>query len=265
MNSDSQQKRLADEGQDLKRILIVDDEALARQRIKRYLKQAQMDFFIEEAESGIEAVEKINALKPDIIFLDVEMPGLSGFDVLKQLPKRPFHIVFQTAYDEFAVQAFEQQACDYLLKPFTAERFGQALENVLGRIANEEKLKALEAKISEKQGYLRKFIVKQGSRLRIVEDQEIACFVSRDHYTCVYFAGLREGITDLSLSNLLERLDPQAFRQLHRNNIVRVASIVSLSLSRNGAMEVELDNGLRLPVSRNRHRLARQIVKNRIH
>jgi two-component system, LytTR family, response regulator len=244
-----------------KRILIVDDEELARQRILRYLKHSEQEFVTREAESGIEAVEIIHEFKPDIIFLDVEMPGLSGFEALKQLPERAFQIVFQTAFDEFAVRAFEEQACDYLLKPFTSERFSQALSNALERVSNEEKLKALEARMSEREGYLRKFVVKQGARLRIVEEQAITCFVSRDHYTCVYFEGLREGITELSLSHLLERLDPQVFRQFHRNNIIRIEALVSLSLSRSGIMEVELNNGLRLPVSRSNRRLARELVK----
>jgi two-component system, LytTR family, response regulator len=247
--------------QQTKRILIVDDEELARQRILRYLKHSEQEFVIKEAESGVEAVEMIHQFKPDIVFLDVEMPGLSGFEALKQLPERAFQIVFQTAFDEFAVRAFEEQACDYLLKPFTSERFQQALSNAVGRVANEEKLKALEARMSEREGYLRKFVVKQGARLRIVEEQAIACFISRDHYTCVYFEGLREGITELSLSHLLERLDPQVFRQFHRNNIIRLEALVSLSLSRSGIMEVELNNGLRLPVSRSNRRLARELVK----
>lgn len=244
-----------------KRILIVDDEELARQRILRYLKQSQQEFIIREAESGIEAVEVIGDFKPDIVFLDVEMPGLSGFEALKQLPDRAFQIVFQTAFDEFAVRAFEEQACDYLLKPFTGERFAQALNNALGRLASEEKLKALEARMSERDGYLRRFVVKQGARLRIVEEQAVACFVSRDHYTCVYFDGLREGITELSLSHLLERVDPQVFRQFHRNNIIRLEALVALSLTRDGVMEAELRNGLRLPVSRSNRRLARELVK----
>jgi two-component system LytT family response regulator len=244
-----------------KRILIVDDEELARQRIARFLQQGAIVFVVEEAESGLEAVGKIISFQPDIVFLDVEMPGLSGFEALQQLPERPFQIVFQTAFDEFAVRAFEEQACDYLLKPFTPERFQQALMNALTRVTSEEKLKALESRMLERNGYLRKLVVKQGARLRVVEEQEIVCFVSRDHYTCVTFEGLREGITELSLSHLLARLDPLAFRQLHRNNIVRINSMVALSLTRHGRMEVELDNGMRLPVSRSHHQSARRLFK----
>src|ERR1044072_1618212 len=105
---------------DAKRILLVDDEALARQRLRRYLAQTEYRFVLEEAQSGLEAVEKIHTFQPDIIFLDIEMPGLNGFEVLQQVNERPFQVVFQTAFDEFAVRAFEALASDYLLKPFTS-------------------------------------------------------------------------------------------------------------------------------------------------
>ncbi|MCI0487600.1 MAG: LytTR family DNA-binding domain-containing protein [Blastocatellia bacterium] len=246
---------------DPRRILIVDDEPLARQRVSRYLKQSGRSLVVEAAATGLEAVERIREFEPDIVFLDVEMPGLSGFEVLQQFDERPFHVVFQTAYDEFALRAFEEHACDYLLKPFTPERFLESLDRALSRVADEERLRALEAAVAERDGYLRRLSVKQGGKLRIVEDKEIACFVSRDHYTCVYFDGSREAITDLSLARLVERLDPAAFKQLHRNNIVRVSEIVSLSNNRDGSMWVELTNGMKLPVSRSRRRHARELVK----
>jgi two-component system LytT family response regulator len=245
-----------------KRILIVDDELLSRQRVARYLHQFDQPLVIEEADSGLKAVEMIRAFHPDIVLLDVEMPGLTGFEVLQQFDERPFHVIFQTAYDEFAIRAFEEQACDYLLKPFTITRLHQALRRVLERAADEARLKALEAMIAERDGHLRRLSVKQGGRLRIIEEQEIHCFVSRDHYTCVYFADAREGITDLSLSHLIQRLDPRAFRQFHRNNIVRASAVVALSTDRNGAMEVELTNGMRLPVSRSHRRAARELIKS---
>src|SRR5262245_6505959 len=123
------------------------------------------------------------------------MPGLSGFEVLQQFDERPFHVIFETAYDEFAIRAFEEQACDYLLKPFTAERLHQALNRALSRAADEARLRALEAQIASRDGRLRKLSVKQGSRLRIVGEEEIFCFVSKDHYTHVYFGDGHEGIS----------------------------------------------------------------------
>ncbi len=244
-----------------RRILIVDDEPLARQRLTRYLQESRCDFALAEADSGLQAVEMILTFQPDIIFLDVEMPGFSGFEVLQQFNRRPFQVIFQTAYDEFALRAFEESACDYLLKPFTLERFRQALERVLARVANEERLQALEAKVATRDGYLSKLSVKQGGKLRLVETQTIACFVSRDHYTCAYFDDEREAITELSLTRLTERLDPQRFIQLHRNNIVRASAIVALTTTRAGEMWVELANGMNLAVSRSHRRTARRLLK----
>ena len=244
-----------------KRILIVDDEDLARQRIARYLRQYGQPFAVEEAASGLQAVEKIRAFSPDVIFLDIEMPGFTGFEVLQQFAERPFHLIFQTAYDEFALRAFEEHACNYLLKPFTAGRLHQALARALSRVADQERLRALEARYAERDGYLRRLTVKHGGRLKIVEEKDIVCFVSRDHYTCVYFDGRREGIIDLSIACLSGRLDPRAFRQFHRNNIARLAAIAGLFTSRTGEMWIELNNGMCLPVSRSHRRAARELIK----
>jgi two-component system LytT family response regulator len=245
-----------------KRILIVDDEALARQRVSRYVRQFGHEFLIEEAESGVRAVELIHSFQPEIVFLDVEMPGLNGFEVLQQFEQRPFQVIFQTAYDQFAIRAFEEHACDYLLKPFTAERLHQALSRALSRVADEKKLRALESKMAERNGYLRQLTVKQGNKLRVINELSIFCFVSRDHYTCVYFDDKSEGICELSLTRLMERLDPSKFRQIHRNSIVRVAAVVALGKSADGEVVIELSNGMKLPVSRNNHRAVKQLLES---
>jgi len=261
----SQEKTLADLKRILpKRILIADDEPLARQRITRYVGQFGQEFLIEEAESGLRAVELIQSFQPEIVFLDIEMPGLNGLEVLQQFERRPFQIIFQTAFDQFAIHAFEENACDYLLKPFTAERLHQALTRAFTRVADEKKLLALEARLAERSGYLRQLAVKQGTRLRLVTEQEVHCFVSRDHYTCVYFGEREnyEGICDLSLARLAERLDPNKFCQIHRNSIVRVAAIIALGKSIEGEVCVELSNGMKLPVSRTNQRAVRQLFNS---
>lgn len=252
----------------MKRILVVDDEPLARQRVARYVRQFGQEFLIEEAGSGLRAVELIQSFQPEVVFLDIEMPGLNGLEVLQQFDQRPFQVIFQTAYDQFAILAFEEHACDYLLKPFTVERLHRALARALSRVADEARLRSLETRLAERDGYLRRLTVKQGNRLRIVTDQEIFCFVSRDHYTCVYFAAnpateTFEGICDLSLARLIERLDPKEFRQIHRNSIVQTSSIVTLGRSKDGNVWVELINGMKLPVSRANQREAKELLKMR--
>lgn len=192
------------------------------------------------------------------------MPGLNGFEVLQQFEARPFHVIFQTAYDQFAIRAFEEHACDYLLKPFNAARLHEALERALARTADEARLRALETQLAARAdgaGYLRQLTVKQGARWRIVAAADIFCFVSQDHYTCVYFGAGAEGICELSLARLSERLDPREFQQLHRNNIVRAGALVGLERRRQGEVWVELANGMKLPVSRSHQRRARELLR----
>jgi two-component system LytT family response regulator len=246
-----------------KRILIVDDEELARRRVARYLHDSGGVFEIAEANSGLEAVALIESFKPEIVFLDIEMPGLDGFEVLAQFSQRPFHVIFQTGYDEFAIRAFEEHACDYLLKPFSPARLAQALRRALGRLDDEERLRALEAQFSSQRGHLRRLTIKQGRGWRIVGEEEVVCFVSRDHYTCAHFiAGGNhyEGIVDLSLTELRARLDPQVFRQFHRRHLVRIAAIKSLLTGRDGEWRLEMSNGMRLEVARRSQREAKEVL-----
>lgn len=243
-----------------KRILIVDDEPLALQKLSRYLSKSGHEFTVQEANNGVAAIEAIENFKPDIIFLDIQMPGLSGFEVLQQFAERPFLVVFQTAFDEFAIQAFEEHACDYLLKPFTFDRFQKALSNVLARTIDQERLQALEEKLASKEGYLQRLTVKHGSQIKILSTQQIACFISKNHYTCVYFDGKNEAITELSLSYLIKRLDPVKFKQFHRNNIAQVSAISGLSTTREGEMFIDLINGMKLPISRSNRSIAKKLI-----
>jgi two-component system LytT family response regulator len=224
------------------RVLIVDDEKLARSRIRRFLKDPLPGALIEEAADGPEAVEKTKTFRPQIIFLDIQMPEMSGFDVLKHFEDRPFRIIFQTAYDEFAVQAFEECACDYLLKPFTQERFNKALGRALQGTGS---LEGLDAKI--RRDHLQRISVRVGQKTRIIPVSEIDCFVSKDHYTCVYSQG-REWIVELSLSWLETHLDPARFLRIHRNGIASLEKIASVGPST--APSVLLKTGMEMDLSR---------------
>lgn len=251
-----QEKKLTEQ----KRVLIVDDEPLALQKLSRYLAKSNYDLKIEQASNGLEAVKLIQSFEPEIIFLDIEMPNFSGFDVLRQFEARPFLVVFQTAYDEYAVKAFDECACDYLLKPFTFERFQKALERVLTALSDQKKLQQLETKLTEKKGYLSQLVVKQGTQRRLLNILEIICFISKDHYTCVYFDKNHEAIVDLSLSYLSSRLDPKCFQQLHRNNIICLQRIKSFTTTF-GEMKIVLSNGFELTVSRSNQKIIRDLFK----
>jgi len=247
------------------KILIVDDEPLARQRVARYVRQFDPGLLIETAADGLEAVEKIRSFKPDLVFLDIEMPGLNGFEVLQQFDERPFQIIFQTAYDQFAIRAFEEQAIDYLLKPFNAERLHRALSNALRKRHDETRLRKLEDMLAGRSpgaGYLNRLTVSQGRRLRLVDAGEIWCFISKDHYTHVCFGAGLEGICELSLNRLAERLDPARFMRVHRNSIVRIESIESCGSAPTSGMWIELRNGMKLEVSRSRQGELRRMIKD---
>lgn len=242
------------------RILIVDDEPLARQRVARFVRLHDPDHLIETAADGLEAVEKIRSFHPDLVFLDIEMPGLNGFEVLQQFDERPFQIIFQTAYNQFAIRAFEEHAIDYLLKPFNAERLHRSLSNALRKQHDETRLRKLEETLSG--GGLRKLTVSQGRHLRMIETDEIWCFISKDHYTHVRYGDGLEGICELSLSRLDERLDPGKFVRIHRKTIVRIDAIESCGSSPASGMRVVLRNGMNLPVSRSRQGELRRLMKD---
>lgn len=234
-----------------KKVLIVDDERLAREKIRRYLAEAEAlgPFVVQEAKNGIEALEAIADFKPEVVFLDVEMPGLSGFDVLRQLPTVDFQVIFETAYDEFALRAFEENACDYLLKPFTSERLHKALARALSRAAPRN-AHVNAAKVGG--GYLDCITVRQGRHLIVLPVSDIECFSSQDHYTCVFAAdgrgGLTEYLIELSLAHLEAHLDPALFQRAHRSALVRVGAIRSIATGPN--MTVHLSGGMELAVSR---------------
>ena len=239
------------------KVLIVDDEKLARQKIRRFLEGSNVNPLVEEAVNGLEALSKISSTKPDIVFLDIQMPGLSGFEVLQHLEERSFKLIFQTAYDEYAIQAFEENACDYLLKPFTRERFQRSFERAMTSLGVQRELSHLERRLVENKKFLEKIAVKQGSKFKIINLNDVICFISQDHYTCAY-VGSSEYICDPSLSHLEGRLPPDVFLRLHRNNIVKVSEIKSVMGGEN--MTAELSNGLKLPVSRNNRKRLKELL-----
>lgn len=238
------------------KVLIVDDEELARNRLKRHLSGAQ--YALSEARDGLEALKILKDDPPHLVFLDVEMPGLNGLEVLQNLEQRSFKIIFQTAYDEFALRAFEENACDYLLKPFSEARLQTALQRAISQTESDRQLRNLTSQLHQQGRYLEKLTVKQGANLRVIPLRDVVCFTSKDHYTFIHTTKA-EYLTELSLSFLAAQLPPNQFLRIHRNGLVRVESVRGL---RGGAnMEVELSGGQRLPVARNaRNRLRALLI-----
>lgn len=231
----------------MKKILIVDDEKMARDRIKRFLTSLANNIQIFEAENAPEALEKIKNDKPDILLLDIQMPVMTGFDLLYQIEDRNFQIIFQTAYDEFAVKAFEVNACDYLLKPFTEERILTAIKKAFNLLDQKTNIQKLEKHLESSKVYLNTVISKSGTSTRLLKIADIMAFKSEDHYT---FAITDKGefIIENSLSWLEEKLDPNLFMRCHRSNLVQMEYIEKIGNTDSSL--IYLKNGIELPLSR---------------
>jgi len=240
-----------------RRILIVDDEPLARARILKYLETFPDLYEIREAQDGLAALALLPVFKPDILFLDIEMPELTGFDVLRNIPEeqRP-KIIFQTAYDQFALRAFEENVCDYLLKPFPDERIKKSLERATSTSGSE--LKKLELHLNREKQYLRNIVVNVGAKQKIIPIQDVWCLMSEAHISKVVLEKV-DYACNQSLQYFEQNLDPGTFLRIHRNAIVNLERISCFSHGPN--MEVTLKNGLILKASREGAKTLKQVLR----
>jgi len=255
------------------RVLVVDDEDLARERLvlllQKFAERRALSgttgptLEIEEARDGVEAVEKIREREPDLVFLDIQMPEISGFDVLLQFPDRRFEVIFQTAYSEFALKAFEVAAADYLLKPFPPERFEQALTRALERLGENVDRpvdNSVDKSFASALVHLEHVAVRVGSRVKMIPVEEIQYFLSEDHMTQL-FTKETSYACDPSLSALEERLDPRHFLRVHRNAIVNRREVASFTLETNATLT--LKSGVTLKVSRERKKDLKALLGER--
>ncbi len=233
------------------RAIIIDDERLARNELKKLLLEFPDVEVIDEAANADEGIEKIDALSPDLIFLDIQMPGKTGFDMLTELDKAP-HVIFTTAYDEYALKAFEVNALDYLMKPIEPKRLADAIQKL--QQAEEKELAAQQA---FNRGLLTEndqVFVKDGERCWFVKLSDVRLFESVGNYAKVFFAGNKPLILK-SLNALEERLDEKIFFRANRKHIVNMRMIEKIEPYFNGGLLLELRGGEKVEVSR------RQAVK----
>jgi two-component system, LytTR family, response regulator len=238
------------------RALIVDDEPLAREGVRLYLEASPDIQVIGEASSGEEAVELIESLRPDLLFLDVRMPGLDGFAVLEAVgaDRMPLTI-FTTAYDQFALRAFDAHAIDYILKPYDRERFERAVEraraqlNARRRVEIDERLGSLLEELRAREQYAERLVVRSGGRIIILRLDEIDWFEAASNYVRIR-AGGREYLLRETMTALEAKLDPAQFVRIHRSTIVRIDRIRELEPLFQGDYVVILTDGTRLTSSR---------------
>ncbi len=238
------------------RVLIVDDEPIARERLRALLEREPDLEVLGECRDGNEAVAAIRRERPDLVFLDVQIPELDGFGVIRALSddKLPV-VVFVTAYDQYALQAFEVHAVDYLLKPFDEERFQRALLRARQAIQAEqgggvnERLLALLKDLQPEPQYLERVVVKNSGRLFFLRTDELDWIESSGNYVCLH-AGKESHLLRETMSALESRLDPARFIRIHRTAIVRIDAIKELHPLFHGEYEVALRDGTRLTLSR---------------
>jgi two-component system LytT family response regulator len=233
------------------RAIIIDDERLARNELKKLLQDHSDIEVIEEAANVDDGIEKIETLNPDLIFLDIQMPGKTGFDLLAEVEKAP-RVIFTTAYDEYAIKAFEVNALDYLLKPVEPKRLADAIQKLHLEISKENA-----GLYGLNRGPLTEFdqvFVKDGERCWFVKLGEIRLFESVGNYAKVFF-GTNKPLILKSLNALEERLDDRMFFRANRKHIINLRWIDKIEPYFNGGLLVDLKGGEKIEVSR------RQTVK----
>jgi two-component system LytT family response regulator len=240
--------------------VIAEDEEHARQSLRDYLTGASWVRLVGEAKDGAEAVEMVDRLQPDLLFLDVRLPELSGLEVARRIRHAP-EIVFTTAYDRFALAAFELGALDYLLKPFGEERFRATLERVRSRLRPTSSAPAVErARIALEEGPVKRFFARSGDRIVPIPAEEIRRIQARGDYAEVHASG-GEFLLRVTLAELAARLDPDRFRQVHRSHIVNLDAVRHLRRYDDRRLLVVLKDGTEIVASRAASEELRRSVK----
>ena len=232
------------------KVIIIDDEADARLILRQYLEDFPQFEILEECSNGIEAVNDIDRLEPDLIFLDIQMPGMSGFQVLQKIVHIP-QVIFSTAFDRYALKAFDHNAVDYLLKPYTRDRFAQAVNKVLlsGPSRNLRQIRNLEENLQrEANEWLDRLLVEQGNRMIALSAEDIIWIEADGDYAHLHTKE-KSYLSTLGLGELDSRLNPTLFLRIHRSAIIGLQHIREVRKDPSGYY-VYLKNGERHKVSR---------------
>lgn len=231
------------------RVLIVDDERPARDKLRRMLASEPGITAIEEARDGVEALERLPAFAPDVLLLDIQMPEITGLDVAASLPSPAPLVVFVTAYDEYAIRAFDANAIDYLLKPYDQPRLQRALQRVRERLVQHSAAaQASPAPAAAALPAITQLLVPERSGTRVVKVDQIQWIETADNYVILHTAD-GEPLMRQTLAGLLEKLGPR-FLRCHRRAAVQVSHIASIANLDKGDGEIILNTGARVPLSR---------------
>lgn len=241
--------------------VIIDDEPLAISIVKDYLKDYKEVTIVEECNNGFEGVKAITQHNPDIVFLDIQMPKINGFEMLELIDEPP-HIIFTTAFDEYALKAFEANAVDYLLKPFSKERFDKAIikwqeQRAQAKEANNTK-ELIESVAKQPEEQLR-VVVKQGNNIRIVPVQEIHYFEAYDDYVKIHTANTTF-LKKKTMSYFEKTLNPTEFVRVHRSFIVQLSQITRIEPMAKDSHVALLKSGVRVSLSKSGYSRLREVL-----
>ena len=243
------------------RVLVVDDEPIAREGVRRMLERDPEVAEVRTCASGAAGLGELKTGAFDLLLLDVQMPGMSGLEMLEAHGQdRAPVVVFLTAYDQYAIQAFESGAVDYLLKPFSDDRFAKALERAKRQVS-QRRMAAADEPAPRPHGRLERLLVRSLGTITFVRAEEIDWIEAADYYAVVHTGG-KEHLVRISMRRLERSLDARAFVRVHRNAIVSIDRIRGLRQDRAGGLEVELVDGTRVAVSRRlRDRLRDRVLR----
>jgi two-component system, LytTR family, response regulator len=249
------------------RVVLADDEVLARQKLRQFLREEADMEIVGEGATAMETIELVHVAKPELLFLDIRMPGMDGFDIVGELTActqcRMPRIIFTTAYDQYAVRAFEIHAADYLLKPFTQERFRTAVQRVRQQLTGQaEKTDPTNGRAKDAGPYTTRIVFKSRGRILFLPVSEIRWIAAEENYVRISAESdthlLRE-----TMAHLEERLDPQMFLRVHRSSIVNLQYVKEVRTESNGDFSVVLVNGQKIAMSRSyRSRVSEWLVRH---
>lgn len=241
--------------------LIIDDEKLARDLVLEFLEAFPEIDVIGQCASGKEAIKAINAQKPQLIFLDVQMPAMTGFDVLDKIKHQPY-VIFSTAYDQYAIKAFEKNAVDYLLKPVNEERFEKAVSRAVALIQKDESnIESLISALGKEKDitYSSHIFVQKSEKLLNLEVHEIFHLEASGDYT-ILTTDNDQYVSSTGISKLEDKLNPEIFIRIHRSTIINLEKLKEIEKHFNGGLIVKMQNGKTFPVSRTYAKIIKEKV-----
>ncbi|WP_439696572.1 LytR/AlgR family response regulator transcription factor [Mucilaginibacter sp. AW1-7] len=246
----------------MKRALIIDDEPLARMVVMEYLQNFKDIELIQECNDGFEGLKAIQQHQPDLIFLDVQMPKINGFEML-ELVENPPAVIFTTAFDEYAIKAFEAHAVDYLMKPFSKERFNKAVEKFLATAPEKHATKhteeLLDAVAAHSPAQNERIVVKTGTKVKIIPVADVEYLMADDDYVSVI---TKEGsyLKNKTMSFFEQTLDPRQFVRVHRSYIIAITQITRIDPYEKDAHLAILKSGAKIPVSKTGYVKLKQVL-----